>query len=49
MTATQAQIWKGSRFSIDAGLSPRVLQLFEVAKMDSIIPTAATVDEADVP
>ena len=38
---------KGIRM-IAVGLSPRVLQLFEVTKMDSIIPRAATVDEADV-
>lgn len=38
---------KGIRM-IAAGLSPRVLELFKLTKVDSIIPTASTVDEADV-
>jgi hypothetical protein len=29
------------------GVSPRVLQLFQLAKVDHLIPMAATVEEAD--
>jgi len=34
--------------TIAAGLTPRVLELFQMTKVDSIIPIAATVDEADI-
>jgi anti-anti-sigma factor len=33
---------------IAAGASPRVLELFRMTKVDSIIPMAATVEEADI-
>jgi anti-anti-sigma factor len=38
---------KGIRM-IAAGVSPRVLELFRMTKVDAIIPMAATVDEVDV-
>jgi len=38
---------KGIRM-IAAGASPRVLELFKLTKVDSIIPMAATVEEADL-
>ena len=37
---------KGVRF-IAAGASPRVLELFRLTKVDTIIPMIATVEEAD--
>ena len=37
---------KGVRF-IAAGVSPRVLELFQLTKVDTIIPMIATVEEAD--
>jgi anti-anti-sigma factor len=37
---------KGVRF-IAAGISPRVLALFQLTKVDTIIPMIATVEEAD--
>ena len=33
---------------IAAGASPRVVELFKMTKVDSVIPTTATVDEADM-
>lgn len=36
---------KGIRFVV-AGLSPRVLELFKLTKMDAIVPMSATVEEA---
>jgi hypothetical protein len=33
---------------IAAGLSPRVLELFKLTKVDSVIPMTATVEEADI-
>jgi anti-anti-sigma factor len=38
---------KGIRM-IAAGVSPRVLQLFKITKVDTFIPMTATVEEADV-
>jgi anti-anti-sigma factor len=38
---------KGVRM-IAAGASPRVLELFKMTKVDSVIPIAATVEEADI-
>jgi len=38
---------KGVRM-IAAGASPRVLQLFKLTKVDTIIPLAATVEEAEL-
>jgi len=32
---------------IAAGVSPRVLELFRMTRVDSIIPLAATVEEAE--
>lgn len=32
---------------IASGMSPRVLELFKMTKVDSVIPMAATIDEAD--
>ncbi len=32
---------------IAAGLSPKVRQVFKITKMDSVIPLAATVEEAE--
>jgi len=32
---------------IAAGVSPRVMELFKMTKVDSVIPLAASVDEAD--
>jgi anti-anti-sigma factor len=37
---------KGVRF-IAAGVSPRVLELFRLTKVDTILPMTATVEEAD--
>jgi anti-anti-sigma factor len=37
---------KGVRF-IAAGMSPRVLELFKLTKVDTILPMVATVEEAD--
>jgi anti-anti-sigma factor len=37
---------KGVRL-IAAGVSPRVLELFKLTKVDAVIPMAATVEEAD--
>jgi anti-anti-sigma factor len=37
---------KGIRF-VAAGVSPRVLQLFKLTKVDAIIPMSATVEEAE--
>ncbi len=37
---------KGVRM-IAAGVSPRVLQLFKITKLDTIIPLAATVEDAE--
>lgn len=34
---------------IVAGASPRVLELFKLTKVESVIPMTATVEEADVP
>ena len=39
---------KGVRVII-AGACPRVLEVFKMTKVDSIIPLAATVEEADKP
>jgi ABC-type transporter Mla MlaB component len=39
---------KGVRM-IAAGVSPRILELFRLTKVDSIIPVFATVEEADIP
>jgi anti-anti-sigma factor len=38
---------KGIRMIV-AGASPRVLELFRLTKVDSTIPMAATVEEADI-
>jgi ABC-type transporter Mla MlaB component len=38
---------KGIRM-IAAGLTPRVLNLFQMCKVDTIIPIAASVEEADI-
>jgi anti-anti-sigma factor len=38
---------KGVRF-IAAGVTPRVLDLFRLTKVDTIIPMMATVEEADI-
>jgi anti-anti-sigma factor len=38
---------KGVRM-IAAGASPRVLELLKMTKVDSVIPIAATVEEADI-
>jgi anti-anti-sigma factor len=38
---------KGIRL-IAAGMSPRVLDLFKLTKMDAVIPTAPTAEEADL-
>jgi anti-anti-sigma factor len=37
---------KGIRL-IAAGMSPRVLELFKMTKVDTIIPMIATIEEAD--
>jgi ABC-type transporter Mla MlaB component len=37
---------KGIRF-IAAGMSPRVLELFKLTKVDMVLPLIATVEEAD--
>jgi anti-anti-sigma factor len=34
---------------IAAGMSPRVLELFNLTKVDTVLPMAATVEEADAP
>ena len=39
---------KGVRMIV-AGASPRVLELIRMTKVDSVLPLAATVGEADVP
>jgi anti-anti-sigma factor len=39
---------KGIRLSV-AGSSKRVLDLFEMTKVDTILPLAATVEEVDLP
>jgi anti-anti-sigma factor len=38
---------KGIRFTV-AGLSPRVLELFRMTKVDTTLPMAATVEEVDI-
>ena len=38
---------KGVRM-IAAGLSPRILELFKLTKVDSVIPMTAIVEEADI-
>ena len=38
---------KGIRL-IATGMSPRVLELFRLTKMDAVIPTASTAEEADL-
>lgn len=38
---------KGVRM-IAAGVSPRVLELFKMTKVDKVIPLTATVEEADI-
>jgi anti-anti-sigma factor len=38
---------KGVRM-VAAGASPRVLELFRMTKVDSVIPVTATVEEADI-
>jgi anti-anti-sigma factor len=38
---------KGIRM-VASGLSPRVLELFTMTKVDSVIPMATTVEEADI-
>jgi anti-anti-sigma factor len=38
---------KGVRM-IAAGATPRVLELFKLTKVDSVIPITATVEEADI-
>jgi anti-anti-sigma factor len=37
---------KGIRF-IAAGMSPRVLELFKMTKVDTIVPMVGTIEEAD--
>jgi anti-anti-sigma factor len=39
---------KGIRM-IAAGVGPRILELFKITKVDAVIPTTATVAEADLP
>jgi anti-anti-sigma factor len=39
---------KGIRM-IAAGVTPRILELFRMTKVDGIIPTAPTVEEVDTP
>ena len=46
-----AQVWKSSKSRLNAvkarSLNPRVLQLFEMTKVDKFFPRVATVEEAD--
>jgi hypothetical protein len=49
------QVWKSSRFTIErnqgktprTGVTPRVLQLLEMTKVDEFFPRVATVEEAE--